>query len=198
MEMKSWIFALLVALTGGVPAVAEDSLSAKLESRRIGAVEPGIYQAGDNLIFSLAHWNDKYLLRFEGDPEIYVLYPASTTMGGRILKYDTNATAISVSGWGGITIYTDTNPSGLPAVRADDRVSIYLQRDVECLVAKVGGNVHHRHAALDPPARGEVPESVKMEIVAAGLVQAAALKQRAPKFRVKVLRGDQRVGAGPE
>ena len=118
--MKNWVFALLLALTAVVPASAEDSLSAKLESRRIGAIEPGTYQAGDNLFFSLARWNDKFLLRFNGDPEIYVLYPASTTMGGRILKYDTNATAISVSGWGGITVYTDAKPDGLPAVRADD------------------------------------------------------------------------------
>jgi len=118
--MKRWLFALLLAWGSMVPAFAAESFSAKLESRRIGTIEPGTYQAGDNVIFSLARWNDKYLLRFNGDPEIYVLYPAATTMGGRILKYDTTTTAISVSGWGGITIYTDASPSGLPAVRADD------------------------------------------------------------------------------
>jgi hypothetical protein len=118
--MKNWFFALSLALMGVAPAFADESLSAKLESRRLGAIDPGTYQAGDNVIFSLARWNDKYLLRFNGDPEIYVLYPASTTMGGRILKYDTSATAISVSGWGGITVYTDAKPDGLPAVRADD------------------------------------------------------------------------------
>jgi hypothetical protein len=117
---KSWFLLLALGLAAAAPAAAEESLSAKLESHRIGTIEPGTYQAGDDVIFTLAHWNDKFLLRFNGDPEVYVLYPAATTMGGRILKYDTSATAISVSGWGGITIYTDANPAGLPAVRADE------------------------------------------------------------------------------
>jgi hypothetical protein len=117
---KTWFLALLLAFGLAAPATAENALSAKLESRRIGAIEPGIYQAGDNLIFTLAQWKGKYLLQFNGDPEVYVLYPSSTTMGGRILKYDTSMTAISVSGWGGITIYTDAKPGGLPAMRADD------------------------------------------------------------------------------
>ena len=117
---KSWFLALARAVSAMSPSFAAESLSAKLESRRVGTIEPGTYQAGENVIFTLARWNDKYLLRFNGDPETYVLYPSSTTMGGRILKYDTTATAISVSGWGGITIYTDAKPGGLPAVRADE------------------------------------------------------------------------------
>ncbi len=107
-------------LSAASPALAGDSLSTKLEARRVGIIEPGTYQAGEHVTFTLARWNDKYLLRFNGDPEIYVLYPSSTTMGGRILKYDTTRTAISVSGWGGITVYTDARPAGLPAMRADE------------------------------------------------------------------------------
>ena len=118
--IKTWFLALALAVVATAPCTAAESLSAKLESRRVGTIEPGTYQAGENVFFTLAHWNDKFLLRFNGDPEIYVLYPASTTMGGRILKYDTTATAISVSGWGAITIYTDAKPGGLPAVRADE------------------------------------------------------------------------------
>jgi hypothetical protein len=117
---KNWFLALVLAIVWVTPSFAAESLSAKLESRRVGTIEPGTYQAGENVIFTLARWNGKYLLRFNGDPETYVLYPSSTTMGGRILKYDTTATAISVSGWGGITIYTDAKPGGLPAVRADE------------------------------------------------------------------------------
>jgi hypothetical protein len=117
---KSWFLAFALAVAAITPSAAEESLSAKLESRRIGTIEPGTYQAGENIYFSLAPWKDKFLLRINGDPEVYVLYPAATTMGGRILKYDTNATAISVSGWGAITIYTDEKPGGLPAVRADE------------------------------------------------------------------------------
>jgi len=101
------------------PALADASLATKLEAQRIGFIESGTYQAGEDVTFTLANWNGKYLLRFNGDPEVYVLYPSSTVMGGRILKYDTSRTAISVSGWGGITVYTDKHPSGLPAVRAD-------------------------------------------------------------------------------
>src|ERR1044072_3999790 len=120
MKMKSWFLALALAVSAMTPSFAADSLSAKLESRRVGTIEPGTYQASESVIFTLARWQDTYLLRFNGEPETDVLYPSSTTMGGRILKYDTRATAISISGWGGVTIYTDAKPGGLPAVRADE------------------------------------------------------------------------------
>ncbi len=138
---------------------SESSLSNKLESRHIGEIQPATYHAGEDLVFTLSRWNGKYLLRFEKDPEIYVLYPASTTMGGRLLKYDTGATAISVSGWGGLTIYTKTHPSGLPVMRADTAeppLPIPMQAKLEDVT----------RVARDQSARLAYIGSVKVEFVA--------------------------------
>ena len=38
-------------------------------------------------------------------------------MGGRVLKYDSGEVAISVSGFGGVTLYVSSVPQGLPAER---------------------------------------------------------------------------------
>jgi hypothetical protein len=156
---KAWFLAFVLVMAANAPSAADESLSAKLESRRIGAIEPGTYQAGEHLVFTLTSWRGKYLLRFNGDPEVYVLYPSSTTMGGRILRYDTNATAISVSGWGGITIYTDANPNGLPAMRTEDH-------DPAVPVPKPATFSDVRNAANDEAAHLDYVCNVKVTFVA--------------------------------
>jgi Domain of unknown function (DUF4908) len=110
-------FAVLIALTGA--GQAQNDLSLRLEMDRVGGIEGGAYTAGD-IQFTLLPYGDKYLLRYEGDPEVYVLYVDSGSLGGRVLKYDSGVTAIRVTGWGGMTIYTDTKPGGLPAARTGD------------------------------------------------------------------------------
>ncbi len=76
-------------------------------------IEPGAYTAGD-VQFTLDRYEDKYLLRVAGDPEVYVLYVDSGSLGGRVLKFDSGAIAIRVAGWGGMTIYTDAKPTACP------------------------------------------------------------------------------------
>src|ERR1700761_8976336 len=110
-------FAVLIALTGA--GQAQNDLSLRLEMDRVGGIEGGAYTAGD-IQFTLLPYGDKYLLRYEGDPEVYVLYVDSGSLGGRVLKYDSGVTAIRVTGWGGMTIYTDSKPGGLPAARTGD------------------------------------------------------------------------------
>lgn len=99
---------------------AQDELGARMSKERIGDVRPGTYSAGDQLKFTLNHYLDRYLLRFLGDSEIYVLNVDHGSLGGRVLKYDSGATALQVSGWSAITLYTDTQPSGVPADRTGD------------------------------------------------------------------------------
>ena len=41
-------------------------------------------------------------------------------MGGKVLRYDSGETAVQVSSWGGVTLYTDSQPAGLPAARTGD------------------------------------------------------------------------------
>jgi hypothetical protein len=91
-------------------AVAQDSLEERLNSDRVGYIEPGNYLAGDRVAFSIDAAGQNYYLRLDGSPEVFVLYQDRVAMGGRVLKFDSGETALSVSGWGG----------GLPAERTGD------------------------------------------------------------------------------
>ena len=91
----------------------------QLSIDRIGYIQPGSYLA-DQVAFDLAAAGEIYLLRFRGSPEVFVLYVDHGSLGGRVLKYDSGETALNVAGWGGMTLYTDAAPQGLPAVRTGD------------------------------------------------------------------------------
>jgi hypothetical protein len=102
------------------PARAQDSMSQRLSMDRLAAIQPGAYMAGDSVRFVLIPANGAFLLRVQDSPEIYILYADHASLGGRILRYDSGETAIQVAVWGGITLYTDAQPGGLPAVRIGD------------------------------------------------------------------------------
>jgi hypothetical protein len=117
MSRVATALALCVFLFG--PATAQDQMNMRLSKQRIGDIVPGSYSAG-SMDFTLDGYGDKFLLRFDGDPEVYVLYTDHAPMGGRTLKYDSGATVIRVAGWGGMTLYTDSAPGGVPAERTGD------------------------------------------------------------------------------
>ena len=108
--------ALLIAQA----ATAQDSLAQRLSSDRPGQISCGAWLAGDRIGFTLDAAAADYLLRFDGSPEVFVLHPDKAALGGKVLRYDSGETALQVSGWGGLTLYTDANPSGVPAVRTGD------------------------------------------------------------------------------
>ena len=116
------LFAFAAFMVGLGTTRAQDELGARMSQERIGDVRPGTYSAGDQLKFTLTHYLDHYLLRFLGDSEIYVLNVDHGSLGGRVLKYDSGATALQVSGWSAITLYTDNQPSGVPAERTGDAI----------------------------------------------------------------------------
>jgi hypothetical protein len=116
-------FCLLAAIAQ--PALAQESaatdpMAARLSAERLGDVETGSFSAGENLNFTLEPYGDKFLLRFTDSPESYVLSVERIFLGGRILRYDTGATALRVSVWGGMTLYTAGAPNGLPTTRISD------------------------------------------------------------------------------
>jgi hypothetical protein len=96
---------------------AQEGLGARMAIDRLGDIQPGTYTASSGPSFILVPYAEKYLLRFASEPEAYVLYVDHGSLGGRILKYDSGETALAVSGWGAVTIYTDAHPDGLPADR---------------------------------------------------------------------------------
>jgi hypothetical protein len=111
---------LLLVLSGAARAESDaNPMAARLSAERGGDVEGGLYSAGDDR-FLLEPYNDKYLLRFEGSNENFVLTVERGSLGARVLKYDTGATALRVSIWGGLTLYTSEAPGGVPATRQGD------------------------------------------------------------------------------
>jgi hypothetical protein len=120
------IFAIVLLAAASGPALgqndasASDPMSARLSAEKVGDIETGTFSAGDTLNFTLDAYGDKYLLHFADSPERYVLSVERIFLGGRILRYDTGATALRVSVWGGMTLYTAGAPDGLPATRIGD------------------------------------------------------------------------------
>jgi hypothetical protein len=119
--------AFLLVVTAPVCAAEPDrSLQAKLSSDRLGHLEPGTYLAGERAEFELGTAGSSFLLRCNGSPEVFVVTLDNAPMGGRVLRYDSGQTALQVSGWGGVTLYTDSDPGGLPAVRTGDTPAFSL------------------------------------------------------------------------
>src|SRR5579871_3178283 len=110
------LIALSVCVCVGVGR-AQTDLGARMSLDRIADVQTGTYAAGDQIKFSLDRYSNHYLLRFDGDPEIYVLYADHGSLGGQVLNYDSGATVLKVAGWGALTLYTDAQSGGLPAER---------------------------------------------------------------------------------
>ncbi len=98
------------------PPGTPPSMASRLAAERVGAIQPGRYSAGDNGTFALEIYGaNKYLLRFSGHGEIFVLTVERGSLGAKLLKYDTGTTALRVSIWGGLTLYTQDAPQGVPA-----------------------------------------------------------------------------------
>jgi len=115
--------AALMLVSAVSPLHAQESLIDRLAGDKLGDVQAGTYIAGDSVKFGLSWDGENFLLRFDGNPEVFVLYAARASMGGREFKFDSGETALQVAGWGGITLYTDGQPGGLPAVRTGDTLA---------------------------------------------------------------------------
>ena len=112
-----------IALAGPVALAQPDGgpgvppgMASRLASERMGPVQPGVYNAGDGGSFTIQSYGpNRYLLRFEGHTENFVLTVERASLGAKMLKYDTGTTALRVSVWGGVTLYTQDAPQGVPA-----------------------------------------------------------------------------------
>jgi uncharacterized protein DUF4908 len=78
----------------------------------------GTYLA-DRTGFLLDHMGDQVRLRFADNEEVFYLSTEAAPLGARVFKYDTGAEALRVTGWGGVTLYTPDQPSGIPAEYID-------------------------------------------------------------------------------
>jgi len=148
-EMSARAISILLglALLGAGSAAAQeptDPMAARLSADRVGGVAAGDYSAADDINFTLLPYGDKYLLRFDDSPENFVLYGDRVALGGRELKYDTGALALKVSVWGGVTLYTQQAPSGIPATRNGDATAPpKLQVTAASLTAALADEASH-------------------------------------------------------
>jgi hypothetical protein len=110
----------LMGLSAAQAGNDANAIETRLSSDRVGQIAAGRYMAGDRIGFVLDADGPDYLLRFDNSPEVFVLHANSAALGGRVLQYDSGETALQVSGFGGITLYTDADPRGLPAMRTGD------------------------------------------------------------------------------
>ncbi|MFO1248677.1 MAG: DUF4908 domain-containing protein [Alphaproteobacteria bacterium] len=125
MRNKVAILALVLASTAlaAAPAWAQPDappgtppgMASRLAAERVGPLQPGLYSAGDGNFMLAPYGVGKYLLRFSDRSENFVLTMDRGSLGAKLLKYDTGTTAIRVSVWGGMTLYTSDAPQGVPA-----------------------------------------------------------------------------------
>ena len=122
-RVRHWYFISILMLAAAPPALAQPDggpgmppgMASRLAAEHVSAVKPGLYTAGDHDSFTLQPYGaNRYLLRFSDNPETFVLSMERGSLGAKVLKYDTGATAIRVSVWGGMTLYTHDAPQGLP------------------------------------------------------------------------------------
>jgi len=127
MNARAISILLGLALLGAPGALAQepsDPMAARLSAERVSDVAVGDYTAAEDINFTiLPYGGDKYLLRFDDSPENFLLTSDRVALGGRELRYDTGALALRISVWGGVTLYTQDNPGGLPATRTGDALA---------------------------------------------------------------------------
>ena len=119
----SIVLALVLTAPLALPAGAQPDappgvppgMASRLAAERPSAFQAGLYSAGDKLTFTLEPYGARYLLRFSGAGETFVLSVERGSLGAKVMKYDTGTIAIRVSVWGGMTVYTRDAPQGIPA-----------------------------------------------------------------------------------
>lgn len=122
-RLVSTLLGLVLTVPGILPALAQPDappgtppgMASRLAAERPSAVQAGLYSAGDKLTFTLEPYRDRYLLRFAGSRETFVLTVERGSLGAKLMKYDTGTMALRISVWGGMTIYTRDAPQGIPA-----------------------------------------------------------------------------------
>jgi hypothetical protein len=84
----------------------------------------GTYIANDKIGFTVDHQSGQVRMRFVDNDEVFYLTSEAAPMGGRVLKYDTGAVALQVTGFGAITLYTPAAKGGLPVEYVDVPTSV--------------------------------------------------------------------------
>ncbi len=82
--------------------------------------KPAHYQIDEGGGFVLDHANDRVLLKFDDNPEVWVLTGARGPRGDLIYIDDTGRTLLRTNQMGGVTVFTTRRPSGAAAAADAD------------------------------------------------------------------------------
>ena len=110
-----------------------------------GAANPPVarYLAGPGLsfIFDRSVVAPEALLKFDDNPEVWVLQPSPAPRGDTIWRNDVGEPVLRVTRLGGVTLFTQREPEGLPAALLGDAedlqtppvipISVMLQRSTQ-------------------------------------------------------------------
>lgn len=118
MKVRYFAGVAIACMAAGAPG-----LRAQIPSPALIAPQPiphnGTYTVGDKTEFMIDHYGDQVRLRFSGSDEVFYLSSEAAPLGARVLKYDTGDPALRVAGWGGVTLYTAQEKTGVPAEYSD-------------------------------------------------------------------------------
>ena len=108
-----------------LPACAQPSLrNISPFGDSLGASNPPVarYVAGQGLSFTFdrSEGAPQALLRFDGNPEVWVLEPSPGPRGDTIYRNDVGDQVLRVTRLGGVTLFTPRIPEGVPAALLGD------------------------------------------------------------------------------
>ncbi len=108
-------------LSGFVAAAPASPLSVRAATAITGEEHKGAsppvarYAMDDGGEFVLDRTNAQPLLRFEGDPEIWLLLPSAAPRGDTIYRNEVGLEVLRATRMGGMTVFTDRRPEGSAA-----------------------------------------------------------------------------------
>jgi hypothetical protein len=109
----------------------------------------GTYIANDKIGFTVDHQGGQVRMRFVDNDEVFYLTSEAAPMGGRVLKYDTGAVALQVTGFGAVTLYTTVARGGLPVESVDVQTNVdpapVSAKDMKAFAAKLAQDLSSRN-----------------------------------------------------
>jgi hypothetical protein len=165
---------VVAALVLGAPALAAPFLNISPFGDNRGAPTPQVarYVAvqGSTFIFDRAGSGQQALLKFDDDPEVWVLQASPAPGGGTIYKNDAGEPVLRITRVGGVTLFTSQEPEGMPVSLlgdADDLLlptmmpmSVLLQRATQASFRT--SRVAQHLITFDVPGPSVTPSSVAL------------------------------------
>jgi hypothetical protein len=165
---------VVAALVLGAPALAAPFLNISPFGDNRGAPTPPVarYVAvqGSTFIFDRGGSGQQALLKFDDNPEVWVLQPSPAPRGDTLYKNDAGDPVLRITRLGGVTLFTSQEPEGMPVALlgdADDLLpppmipmSVLVQRAAQASFR--AGRAAQHPITFDVPGPSVTPLSVPL------------------------------------